>query len=204
MKVVFIVLVNKRIGVKYYLLVLMLLFGQLTKAIPVEESSSDSSEHYIIDLTDLLTLRFYTLTKLNTLEIINPAGKMIMRPNGNTNLGVGFNYKSFGVGMAFGRPLSTESIEKYGLTNRFDMQVSFYGKKIGLDGFVQWYQGYYMANPSDFINWDKPHFPQVRDLSIYSVGGNGFYLFNSDKFSYKAAYLRNELQKKSGLGNRFS
>jgi hypothetical protein len=182
---------------KRLLLIVGILFGLLLNIYPDEGDSSDSTEIYFQDLTDLLSLRLYTLTKFNTLEIINPTGRMIMRPNGNTNLGIGFNYKSLGFGMSFGRPLSKESINKYGLTNRFDMQVSFYGKKIGLDGFLQYYQGYYMSNPSDFIEWDKSHYPQVRDLSIFSIGGSGFYLFNSDKFSYKAAYLRNEIQKKS-------
>ena len=162
-----------------------------------DQHNPDSSNLYIEDLTDLLNLRLYTLTKYNSLEIINPSGRMIMRPNGNTNLGVGFNYKGLGLGVAFGRPLSQSSIDKYGMTNRFDMQASLYGKRFGVDGFVQWYKGYYMANPEDFIDWDKPNYPHVRDLEIFSIGGNGFYLFNRKKFSYKAAYLRNEIQKRS-------
>ena len=178
-------------------LIFLLLIGWAIHVYPQDENAPDSSNQYIEDLTNLLTLRLYTLTKYNSLEIINPDGRMIMRPNGNTNLGVGFNYKSLGLGIAFGRPLSQSSIDKYGLTNRFDMQASFYGKRIGMDGFVQWYQGYYMANPKDFIEWDKPHYPQVRDLQIFSIGGNGFYIFNRKKFSYKAAYLRNEIQKRS-------
>jgi len=183
--------------VKPLLLIFLLLTGLIIQVYPEDKHTPDSSNQYIEDLTDLLILRLYTLTKFNTLEILDPAGRMIMRPNGNTNLGVGFNYKGLGLGVAFGRPLSQSSIDKYGLTNRFDMQVSMYGKRIGMDGFVQWYKGYYMANPSDFIDWDKPHLPQVRDLQIFSIGGNGFYIFNRKKFSYKAAYLRNEIQKRS-------
>jgi hypothetical protein len=183
--------------VKQLLLILLLLIGCTIYVYPWDDNPADSSNQYFEDLTDLLILRLYTLTKYNSLEIINPNGRMIMRPNGNTNLGVGFNYKGLGLGVAFGRPLSQSSIDKYGLTNRFDMQVSMYGKHIGMDGFIQWYQGYYMANPSDFIEWDKPNYPQVRDLEIFSIGGNGFYIFNRKKFSYKAAYLRNEIQKRS-------
>ena len=182
---------------KQLLLILLLLIGCTIYVYPWDDNPADSSNQYFEDLTDLLILRLYTLTKYNSLEIINPNGRMIMRPNGNTNLGVGFNYKGLGLGVAFGRPLSQSSIDKYGLTNRFDMQVSMYGKHIGMDGFIQWYQGYYMANPSDFIEWDKPNYPQVRDLEIFSIGGNGFYIFNRKKFSYKAAYLRNEIQKRS-------
>ena len=78
---------------KRILLILMYAYGCLINTYPAEGNVSDSSEVYFEDLTDLFTLRIYTLTKFNTLEIVNPEGRMIMRPNGNTNLGVGFNYK---------------------------------------------------------------------------------------------------------------
>lgn len=190
-------MLTNSIAVKRLLLISFLLTGLIGQVYPQEQPASDSSNQYVEDLTHLLTMRLYTLTKYNSLEIINPTGRMIMRPNGNTNLGVGFNFKGVGLGVSFGRPLSQSSIDKYGLTNRFDMQASLYAKSFGLDGFVQWYKGYYMANPEEFIDWDKPSYPQVRDLEIFSIGGNGFYLFNRKKFSYKAAYLRNEIQKRS-------
>ena len=182
---------------KYFLFLLALLAGWPSQVYALEDMDRDSSDQYIEDLTHLLNLRLYTLTKLNTLEIISPPDKIILRPNGNTNIGIGFNYKRLGLAVAFGRPLSQSSIDKYGLTNRLDMQVSMYGNRIGLDGFVQWYQSYYMANPSDFGNWNKPHYPQEKDLQVFSIGSSAFYLFNSEKFSYRAAYLRNEIQKKS-------
>jgi len=178
-------------------LISVLLTGWISQIYSQDDTLGDSSNQYIEDLTQLFNLRVFTLTKLNTLEIINSPERIILRPNGNTNYGIGFNYKRLGLAVAFGRPLSQSSIEKYGLTNRLDMQFSMYGKRIGLDGFMQWYQSYYMANPSDYLNWDKPHYPQEKDLQVFSIGGSGFYLFNSEKFSYRAAYLRNEIQKKS-------
>jgi hypothetical protein len=182
---------------KYLLLLLVLLSGWFSKVNSQADVPGDSTDQYIQDLTQLFNLRVYTLTKLNTLEIINPPDKIIMRPNGNTNIGIGINYKRLGLAVAFGRPLSQSSIEKYGLTNRLDMQVSMYGKRIGLDGFVQRYKSYYMANPSDFVDWNKPQYPQEQDLQVFSIGASAFYLFNSEKFSYRAAYLRNEIQRKS-------
>jgi hypothetical protein len=183
--------------VKQLGLVTIFLAASLMQTFSRDDNGADSSFQYIEDLTNLLNLRLYTLTKYNSLEILHPPDKIIMRPNGNTNLGVGFNYRGLGLGISIGRPLSPASIEKYGMTNRFDMQASLYGKSIGLDGFIQWYKGYYLANPGDLIEWDKPDYPHVRDLEIFSIGGNGFYLFSRKKFSYKAAYLRNEIQKRS-------
>ena len=157
----------------------------------------DTIDQYIEDLTDLLSLKLFTLTKSNALDIIYPEGRVILRPNGNTNLGFGFNYKSVGLSLSFGRPLSQSSIDKYGATNRFDVQVSYFGHRIGFDGFLQGYKGYYMANPNDFVDWDESYYPRIPDLSVFSLGGNLFYMFNSKKFSYKAAYIRNEIQKQS-------
>lgn len=192
---------------KQTLRIALLIFGGFTLLPPVNafagEADSiysepeDSTNQYIEDLTDLLSLKLFTLTKSNALDIIYPEGRLILRPNGNTNLGFGFNYKSVGLSLSFGRPLSQSSIDKYGKTERFDVQVSYFGKRIGFDGFLQGYRGYYMANPNDFMDWDKSYNPQIPDLSVYSLGGNFFYMFNSKEFSYKAAYIRNEVQKKS-------
>jgi hypothetical protein len=119
---------------------------------PQDLQPSDTTDNYFEDLTHLLSLRLFTLTKSNTLEIINPTeGRIILRPNGNTGLGVGVNYKFIGIALSFGLPLSQSSIEKYGQTSNFDVQMSYFGKGIGLDGFLQGYKGYYMANPQDSI-----------------------------------------------------
>ncbi len=80
----------KRIG-----LVMVFLTCSMLSAFSQEKEEADSNNQYIEDLTGLLNLRLYTLTKYNTLEVINPDGRINMRPNGNTNLGIGFNYKSF-------------------------------------------------------------------------------------------------------------
>lgn len=163
-----------------------------------EQAPADSAELYYEDLTDLLSLRLFTLTKSSTLELIHPPdGRIILRPNGNTGLGLGVNYKFIGLALSYGLPGSQSSIDKYGKTNDFDLQVSFFGRKIGFDGYFQGYKGYYMANPNDFVDWEEPYYPQVSDLRILSIGANAFYLFNSKNFSYKAAYLRNVVQKKS-------
>ncbi len=53
-----------------------------------------------------------------------------------------------------------------------------------------------MANPHEHLDWDKPCYPQVGDLRIMSYGINAFYIFNSKQFSYKAAFIRNMVQKR--------
>ena len=183
---------------KRLLIVSLLISGWMISLYPQDLQAADTTDNYFEDLTHLLSLKLFTLTKSNTLEIINPPeGRIILRPNGNTGLGVGVNYKSFGIALSYGLPQSQSSNEKYGKTSNFDIQMSYFGKRIGFDGFLQQYKGYYMANPQDFVDWDKPYYPQISDLSILSYGVSAFYMFNSKQFSYKAAYIRNVVQKKS-------
>lgn len=163
-----------------------------------DQAVVDSTEVYYEDLTDLLSLRLFTHTKSSTLELIHPPdGRIILKPNGNTGLGLGFNYKFIGLAFSYGLPASHANIEKYGKTNDFDFQVSVFSKRIGFDGYLQGYRGYYMANPNDHVDWEEDYYPQVSDLKIFSYGANAFYMFNSKNFSYKAAYKRTVVQKKS-------
>lgn len=157
------------------------------------------SSYFIIDYSDKLLLRVYTISKSNSLIISNASTgeKLVLEPNGQTNIGLGFNYKHFGLGLAFGLPKSSASNTKYGKTQRVDIQGSIYGSKIGGDGFLQIYQGYYNSNPSDFIDWNEDYFPQNPSMRILSVGLSSFYLFNSENYSYRAAFVRDEVQKRS-------
>ena len=133
------------------------------------------------------------------MEIKGPVESISMQPNGAGSLGIGFNYKSIGLGFSVGLPTTDESNEKYGQTRRFDLQISYYGTKIAADGYFQEYEGYYLANPGSVTNWNNANYPQSADLRVVSLGGTIHYIFNSDKYSYKAAYLRNQIQKKSAV-----
>jgi hypothetical protein len=176
------------------------LFSSITGYSQTEKDHSDEmkdSSSYYVDYSDLLAVRIYTNTKWNTLEIIREEQRITLRPNSPTSLGAGFNYKGYGLALAFGLPVSAAKKEKYGNTSRFDFQANVYGKKIGFDGFGQIYKGYYMSNPNDFLDWQNESFPQLPDMKVLSAGINFFYLFNDEKFSYKAAFIRNQIQEKS-------
>jgi hypothetical protein len=160
------------------------------------EEEYDSTIYYS-DYSDLLALWIYSMTKWNALDILKGDTILKLRPNGPTALGLGFNYKGYGIGIAIGLPKSNSSKEKYGSTTRFDAQINVYGKKLGIDGYVQYYNGYYIQNPEDFMEWDSEILPQLPDMEVLSFGVSAFYIFNSDKFSYRAAYVRTQIQKKS-------
>jgi hypothetical protein len=68
-----------------------------------------------------------------------------------------------------------------------------------VDMYLQWNRGYYISNPADVLtDWDTHQgFPQRGDMRTNIVGLNVQYLFNSSRYSYKAAFVQNEFQKKS-------
>ena len=182
-----------------FILVLM-----ITCLSAIGQSDTSNSFHsekdtmpYFTDMSDLLGLRLYLLRKSNILEISNGDQTLKLNPNGLIAIGVGFNYKSIGVGIGFGIPNTAESNQKKGLTNQFDLQFSVYGKSIGIDGFLQIYKGYYNTNPNDFVDWPSDTLPQLPEMKIVSAGISAFYIFNAGKFSYKAAFVRNQIQNKS-------
>ena len=179
-------------GILYMLLFSSFGLNQVLAQNPIAEKNT-----YVSDYSDLLALRIYTNTKWNTLEIIKYDEKLTLKPNSPTSLGVGFNYKDYGLAIAFGLPKSEDSKRRYGTTKRLDLQINKIGDKIGIDGFAQFYRGYFNANPHDFMNWENEEFPQLSEMRVISVGLNGFYIFNSERYSYKAAYVRNQVQLKS-------
>ena len=182
---------------KPFLLTLFLLLAGTVSAFPQDTEVGDTTGVYYEDLSHLLSIRIYPLAKINSLELKVPDGTISLQPNGTGSIGLGFNYKWLGFGFSVGLPASKESKEQKGETGRFDLQLSYFGKRLAADGFIQQYKGYYMANPSDFIPWDNPNYPTSRDLWVFSYGGSVHYIYNSDKLSIKAAYLRNQIQKKN-------
>ena len=172
------------------------LFGFTTKGQGSSFQDSDSTV-YFSDYSELLALRLYSNVKASHLDIIKESQELSLRPNSPASLGVGFNYKGYGLGIALGLPVSATSKNRYGKTKRFDLQANVYKENLGIDGFAQFYKGYYNSNPQDFIEWKSDAFPKLPDMRIISIGLNAFYIFNDEKFSFKAAFVRNQVQHKS-------
>ncbi len=178
---------------RYKYLAVFLLTWFYLQSIQAQDST------YIYDYSDKLILRVYTINKFNSLSIGNKIKNQELKllPNGSTNLGIGYNHRKFGIGIAFGLPPSSENERKFGKTKRFDLQLNYYGRKIGADGFFQKYKGYFNSNPNDFFDWTNDVYPQLSNMKMLSTGLSSFYVFNSEKYSYRAAFVRDEMQKKS-------
>ncbi len=177
------------------------LYSQLDANVTIkaDESSSATKNEYYTDLTDKLLVKYTNSVKYTKLDIVNrnTNKKVELHPAGSLDLGMEIGYKWFGLGLSYGLPSSAESDSIKGETKRFDIQFNIYSKKVVVDALYQRYKGFYVNNPENFTDWSPSILPQLPNMENYSLGASAYYILNHKKFSYRAAYVRNEIQNKS-------
>lgn len=171
-------------------------FPQSSKEKHLINKTIDSS--YIEDFSDKLVVRQFIKQKFNKINIEdNKENKSItLKPNQRVSLGGGINYKWLGIDLAFKIPQNKDSESRFGKTSAFDIQANVYLRQFTIDLLYLNYKGYYIDNSSEY---DKSSGEKIlyEGLTSGIIGIDFNYLFNHTKFSYRAAYLQNERQKKS-------
>jgi hypothetical protein len=163
---------------------------------------TDNDSSYIEDHTKDITFRLFGSRKYNYYDIVDRKRKqeVLYRPNTPFNIGFGVNYKFLGINIAFNLPFINKE-NKYGKTRGLDLQSHLYARKMVIDFYGQFYKGYYVADSKGLLNLNglAPDGKlQVRpDIDNLTLGLGVQYVFNDKKFSYRAAYLQNDYQKKS-------
>lgn len=155
-------------------------------------------EGYITDYQHELLVRLYGSNKFTRLSYGEYGRKehVLYKPNSNYNIGFGFNYQWLGVNIGFNSPFVNNDDDRYGNTDYLDLQAYVYLRKFVIDFYAQSYESYFLAN-NDVLKI-APASTLIRsDLQTRSLGFSMEYIFNHRKFSYRAAYLQNEYQKKS-------
>jgi len=155
---------------------------------------NDESDKILISTGFLI--KSYNLS----VENVNKGKTLYLTPTGNASIGFGFNYKWFGFAFSFGMPTSAEDKERYGETKKQDYRLNLYTNTFVVQGHVQYYRGFHVSRvvvkgKNKLIDVNKK--PIIPSLTTFSVGLSSWYFFNHKKFSYKAAYVRNAIQKKS-------
>jgi len=120
-------------------------------------------------------------------------------PNTPVGIGLSVSYKNFSVSGGM-RPKFMKNPE-FGETKMTDWQWHYNGRKFILDMVIKNYEGFYSQNDNEIITLHP-------DIKVIQYGLYGQYLFNSKKFSYRAAFSQSERQLKSAgsfqLGGGFS
>jgi len=144
-----------------------------------------------------ITGRYYFSRKFTTLVIQNRVRdyEVRYRPNTPLNMGIGATYRWATLNLAYGFGLLNREGPR-GKTRYLDLQFHGYGRKITIDLVGSFYTGFYLAPRGKAVTNENDYYLRP-DLKINAGGATVQYVFNHGKFSYRAAFLQNEWQKRS-------
>ncbi len=153
---------------------------------------------YISDYHNELITRAFGSRKYTSYALQDKgyAERLRYLPNSPFNVGVGFNYKMIGINLGFNLPIINDT-KIYGKTNFLDLQSHVYGRKIIIDFYLQRYKGFYIPNNQLIRNNNSNQIYLRPDIKIFNTGVECQYLFNWQKFTFRGAFLQNEVQQKS-------
>ena len=184
---------------KYLINILFILFfieGNAQDSIPHKTGINRSD--YIEDLSNSINVSPIIFKTLSTFTI---KGKEAMDYSQNDGFNVGVKFQHKWLGFAFSYSPKKLQEDKKGTSTATNFVLNSYGKKIGFDVYYLNCAGYYIQNFKGFPSLDSlvtdGRFPQRSDIQTLSTGFNLYYIFNSDKFSYRASFAHNECQKKT-------
>lgn len=130
------------------------------------------------------------------------------RPAVQNTLGVGVRFKGVGVSVGFKLIQHPAIKARQGDSDYFDIRVGSMGYKLGWEINYQDYKGYFVSDldlrslngilgsASNLYSGDT--LLRRDDLRTQNFTANFHYIFNSDKFSYRAAFVLDQRQLRSG------
>lgn len=161
------------------------------------KSRSTTDTAYVKAYDQEITGRVFLSKKYTSIKIPGNSKESSFRyrPNTTINLGVGATYRSFSLNLAYGFPGLNGDGKERGKTRYLDLQAHLYARKIVIDFFGQFYRGYYLS-PENYIAGTQGYYLRP-DIRVRMIGGSAYYVFNNQKFSYRAGLIQNEWQSKS-------
>jgi hypothetical protein len=171
---------------QFLFLVPFLIFSGLINA---QTSGIDTA--YIDNSSQTMAVRSYVSRKYTELGYGDRVG--IYEPNSGLNMGVGVSFQKFTLNIAvpvsFLNPTSQQDWPRF-----LDLQAHMYPSKWIIDGFAQFYNGYFIR---DFQNSGEDYLR--RDIKSVKLGLSASYLLNGEKVSFEAAFHQTAIQKKSAF-----
>ena len=187
----------------FCIILLSTFIGRSQELDEIEQVTVNYDTSYYVSYTEMLTTRLYSSVKFTDFQIRNLDKWSAIRYKTNRQiiLGLGANYSIFGLNIGLNFHFNKNDEDKYGTSDYLDLQSHIHARRFNLDLYLQFYTGYYIANPNKVIEgWpEKDTFPKREDIKVNTIGFNFQYIFNYKKYSYKAAFIQNEWQKKSAF-----
>lgn len=182
-------------------ILLSMLWGPVQGQFFDEGSAVKYDSSYIQVYKDELTTRLYLSRKQNGFTLAEHLYKPWIQYKANDNLllGLGYTYSFLTINLGLKMPFINQDDEKYGKSRYIDLNTDFMFRSYIVNLYLQWNRGYYISNPEEiYFQWEPDQNMPIRgDMRTHIIGLNVQYLFNSSRYSYKAAFYQNEFQKRS-------
>ena len=154
----------------------------------------DHDSTYIESFRDKLNVRLLAVNKYTFFTLRDKVNNssLAYRPGTGLNLGFGVTYNWFSVDLAFNVGIREDKIPD---SDFFDFQGAVFTTKFLVEGALKYYYGYEINNVRDLnIEADE----NIRsDIRTINFGLSFLYALRYDKFSMKAPFVFNEIQRRS-------
>jgi len=152
---------------------------------------------YIKNHSDKFVLKLIGVNKFNYFKIKDKGedASLRYRPDRRLNLGIGFSYKWFALDLAFNVGLNENS--DFQNSKYFDFQGNIFSSRQFISATYQYYYGYQINKINGVNTEDYPESSIRDDVRTIYLGLEYLFALNYDKFSLKAPFIHNEIQRKS-------
>jgi hypothetical protein len=152
---------------------------------------------YISNYGNEVAVKFVDKNKINYFNIRDKKNnsKIKYRPARDVSLGVGVAYRYFSIDFTFSLGLNKN--EDFQDPTAFDFQGNLFSSKQFISTTFQYYVGYELSNTSGLNNELNKSSTIREDIRTINFGLQYLHAFNYTKFSLKAPFVFNEVQKKS-------
>jgi hypothetical protein len=161
------------------------------------QKRSDHDTGYFVTYPRTIVGRFYFSKKYTSviLPAANNEQDLKYKPNTQLTMGIGATYNNLTLNIAYGFGFLNHDDEK-GKTKSIDLQAHLFPRKWAVDLLAVKHKGLFL-DPRGYAS-DKPESYYYRpDIQELFIGFSAYRVLNAQRFSYNAAMMQNEWQKKS-------
>jgi hypothetical protein len=153
----------------------------------------DSS--YYTKYPGTITPRIYLSQKYGMFVLSSSGAEKYLRYSGKStlNMGIGATYHRFSLNVAYGFGF-LNSNNKKNKNSSLDAQVHSYRPNWAIDALAISYKGFYPKG-SAFNNLNSYYYRPDAKMNLFGIAA--YHLANGERFSYRAAMIQDEWQKKS-------
>jgi hypothetical protein len=152
---------------------------------------------YVIDLTYKISITPFLLASANGFELKSKYNIRVV-PNEIGSFGLRLSHRWLSGALSFS--IKNLSPERRGTTEFLSITFNSYHPSWGLDGYYFSYKGQFISNKqiADLPQFlDTKTYPILPKVNTLYAGTNLYYIANHRKYSYRASFMSDEIQRKS-------